>query len=142
MCAFLLESIATTFLGRDSLDTAWATRTAFLRFASEESHTDSNQGAKVYLCLSGEPTEILLRVYDRCNLEQGVREEQSTHDVAAPRPIPQFIDWNRFQQLAYTCVETHPECFLVGDRTFPPGFRLIDVKQRKVIHYRNDEVPP
>jgi hypothetical protein len=134
LCAFLLESIARNFPTNDSL-TAWSIKTAYLRFTSDETHTESSQGAKVYLCVSGEPTEVLLRVYDGHNFEQIAPEWQSTYDAAAPRSIPQCVDWSRFQRLVFECVQKHPECRSVGDRTFPPGFCLIDVERRKVVRF-------
>ena len=141
LCAFLLESIATTFSVNHPLDTAWTMRTVYLRFACEQAQVDSRQGVNFFLCISEEPTNVPLRVYEGSNSDTIVPQMQSTHYAPAPRLIPPFLDWSYFQRLVLNCIQTHPECCSVGGRTFPAGFRLIDVKRRKIVRFRNDQVP-
>ena len=139
LCAFLSESIEKTLPAIDSHDPAWAMKPVYLRFAFQETRIDVGQGVKIYLCIDEEHT--LLRVYDNVNVDQTVPERKSTHDAWAPRLLPRTIDWEYFQRLAYSCVQTHPECCVVSDRAHPIGFRLIDVKQRKVVRIGVDNVP-
>ena len=142
LCAFLLRSIAATFPANGLLDATWIVRKVYLRFASGIASIDSDQGVKVYLCISGESTEVLLRVYDGRNFDQvEPNRENVRYAATAPKIIPPFIDCRRARHWASNCFHMHLECRSVVDCTLPPGFRLIDVERRKVVRIGNDEVP-